>query len=263
MKKSIAISMLLLSANLIYAQDLKTLPINNLIDNPTAGILERGHFNFDMTLYTDGGVLLGFSVGLMDRLNMGASFGGVNIVSDSDPEWNQRPELSLKYRLFDESVAFPALAIGYSGQGHGRWLEEDIDGNGTDEARYEVKAKGFYVAAGKNYILGNMGMLGLHLGANVNPVENEDDQGLNLWFGIDKEINNELAVISEYNFAFDDNTELSGNRGFLNLGVRWTFAQRLSIEVDFKDILKNRVDQDLRPVDSIYREIKITYIEIL
>jgi hypothetical protein len=264
MIKSISLSILLLAASGVVAQDLKTLPTNSLIDNPTAGILDRGHFSFDMTLYTDGGLLFGFTVGLMDRLNMGASFGGTNIISDLEPDWNQRPELTLKYRIFDESVTFPALSIGYSGQGHGRWLNDDFGGDAKDANRYEIKAKGFYAAAGKNYIIGNMGMLGLHLGANINPVENDDDQGLNMWFGIDKEINDELTVVSEYDFAFNDvKTQLSGSKGFLNLGIRWTFAERLSIEVDFKDLLKNREDLTGRPVNSVYREIKITYIEVL
>jgi hypothetical protein len=248
------------------AQDLRTLPVNRLIDNPTAGLLARGTFDFEMTLYAEGGVLVGFNVGLLERLNMGASFGGTNIVSDQDPDWNGRPELSLKYRVVDESIAWPAILVGYSGQGRGRWLKDvPVDRmapSGETADRYEVKAKGFYGVAGKNFTVGDFGLLGLHAGANLNPVENEDDRGLNLWLGLDKEINRELSAVAEYDLALDDvRTGLSRDKGFLNLGLRWTFAERLSLEVDFKDVLKNRRDLAGRPVDSVNREIKITYIE--
>lgn len=257
---------LLLGAGAALAQDLRELPVNRLIDNPTAGILARGSFDFEMTLYADGGVLVGFDVGLLERLNMGASFGGTNIVSDQDPDWNGRPELSLKYRAVDETVAWPAIAVGYSGQGHGRWLKgvpvDRANPAGEKTDRYEVKAKGFYAVAGKNFTVGGFGLMGLHLGANVNPVENDDDQGLNLWLGVDKQINDELSAVAEYDLGMDDvRTGVSKDKGFLNLGVRWTFAERLSLEVDFKDILKNREDVLGRPVDSVSREIKITYIE--
>jgi hypothetical protein len=269
MKKLITAGLALVISLSAQAQEMKELPINRLIDNPTAGILPRGAFDFDMTLYAEGGVLMGVNFGLLDRLNMGASFGGQGVVSDQSPDWNARPELAVKYRLIDESITWPALALGYSGQGHGRWIEFE---NGTKD-RYEVKAKGFFLTAGKNFILGNMGLLGLHAGVNLNGIENDDDQGLNLWIAADKQINDELAVISEYNFGFDDyKTGLSGKKGFLNLGLRWTFAERLALELDFKDVLKNRKTSDgtlsdgttlkeSRVVESISREIKISYVE--
>jgi len=259
---------LALLAGSATAQNMKSLPINQLIDNPTAGILQKGDFSFDMNLYADGGVLVAFGVGLLDRLNMGASFGGTGIISDRAPDWNGRPELALKYRLFDETVSWPALVLGYTGQGRGRWLKDAPVKHGDSLRtldRYEIKAKGFYGVAGKNYLVGNMGLMGLHLGANVNPMENDDDSGLNVWIGVDKAINDEISAVVEYDFAWDDiRTGVSKNKGFLNLGARWTFAERLSLEVDFRDVLTNRRDlRDLtdRPIDSVSRELRITYME--
>ncbi|MCA9782560.1 MAG: YjbH domain-containing protein [Calditrichaeota bacterium] len=254
----------------LLAQDMKELPINRLIDNPTAGILEKGTFDFSMTLYKQGGVLVGFNVGLLDRLNMGASFGGTKIISDSTPDWNQRPELALKYRLVDETHAWPAIALGYDGQGHGVWISEDAEtGYNTDlqgasksRERYQIKAKGFYGTAGKNYVVSGFGKMGVHVGANVNPIEDKDDRGLNFWLGLDKEINDELSAVAEYDFALDDvHTGLSRSKGFMNLGARWTFAERLSLEVDFKDIFKNHKGVYAGEDNSINREIKITYME--
>lgn len=262
-----ALAALMLAGAPAMAQNMKTLPVNRLIDNPTAGILQKGTFDFDMCLYGEGGVLLALNMGMLDRLNLGASFGGVRIISDASPDWNGRPELALKYRLMDETVSWPAIVLGYAGQGHGRWLEKvDPDGDSTTVDvpvdRYEVKAKGFYAALGKNYLVGNMGLMGLHLGANVNPMENDDDAGLNVWIGVDKAVNDELSIIAEYDFAWDDvKTGLSSTKGFLNAGVRWALADRLSMELDFRDVLKNRKDVAMRPVNSVSREIRITYVE--
>ncbi len=260
---------LLACASLAQAQAMKTLPINRLIDNPTAGILSKGTFGFEMNLYQNGGVLIGFDVGLLDRLNMGASFGGSKIISDTSPDWNERPELKLKYRLVDETNVWPAISLGYDGQGHGQWItdnpqDEDLLAKAVpaeSRSRYQIKAKGFYATAGKNYILQGFGRMGVHFGLNVNPIENDDDQGLNFWLGLDKEINDELSVVAEYDFARDDvRTGLSRSKGFMNLGARWTFAERLSLEVDFKDIFKNRKGDGITDT-SISREIKITYME--
>jgi hypothetical protein len=259
-----------LCAGALWAQDMKELPINRLIDNPTAGILEKGTFDFSMNLYKEGGVLIGFNVGLLDRLNMGASFGGTKIISDSTPDWNQRPELALKYRMVDETQAWPAIALGYDGQGHGVWVSqipeddynEELQGTSKSRERYQIKAKGFYATAGKNYIVSGFGRMGVHLGANVNPIEDNDDRGLNFWVGIDKEINDELSAVAEYDFARDDvKTGLSRGKGFMNVGVRWTFAERLSMEVDFKDVFKNHKGIYDSDDGSVSREIKITYME--
>ena len=44
--------------------------------------------------------------------------------------------------------------------------------------------------------------------------------------------------------------------GYLNAGVRWTFVERLHIEMDFNNLMF-----DKKKVDYFNREIKITYIE--
>jgi hypothetical protein len=44
--------------------------------------------------------------------------------------------------------------------------------------------------------------------------------------------------------------------GYLNTAIRWTFVERLHIELDFNNLLF-----DESKVDYFNRELKITYIE--
>ena len=75
------------------------------------------------------------------------------------------------------------------------------------------------------------------------------------------EINPELSLLVEYNAALNENDMTANNLalskgGYLNAAVRWTFVDRLHIEMDFNNLL---FDED--KVNYFNRELKITYIE--
>ena len=75
------------------------------------------------------------------------------------------------------------------------------------------------------------------------------------------EVNPELSLLVEYNAALNENDmtaeTLALNRGgYLNAAVRWTFVDRLHIEMDFNNLL---FDDD--KVNYFNRELKIIYIE--
>ena len=88
----------------------------------------------------------------------------------------------------------------------------------------------------------------------------------NPFFGLDKELNRSFSLLLEYNAALNDGNEYSTEedfeegltigkgKGFLNAGLRWTIAENLLIEVNFKDI---NLDRD----DYVNREVKIMYSE--
>ena len=108
-----------------------------------------------------------------------------------------------------------------------------------------------------------LGRLGIHFGVNLNTSENYDGQGLSAWVGLDKEVNSELSIITEYDFTWNDlDTKLTRGCGYMNAGLRWTFGQQLFIELDFKDILKNR-SPEYSGTQGFAREIKVMYIESL
>ena len=238
-----------LQGSITHAQELAQVEIQQLINQPTAGSLEKGEYGFDLRFFPYGGALASLQAGLFDRFMIGISYGGINFIGRGEPKWNELPGVLIKYRLFEETD-LPALSIGFDSQGYGLWYD-DLD-------RYEIKAKGLFVASSKNFSMGWLGTLGLHAGANYNSFEDDDDRNLNGFFGLDKSINEQISILMEYNLGFDDdsNLALGGDKGYLNAGLRWVFAERLGIEFNFKDILENRKD-----ISSSSRELRITYVE--
>ena len=129
--------------------------------------------------------------------------------------------------------------------------------------RYDTKALGIYLAASKNWLspFGN-GNIGLHSGLNYSFLEtNDGDEDLNLFFGLDLELNPEFSILLEYNSALNENdmtaeTMSISKGGYLNAAVRWSFVESLHLELDLNNLLF-----DDEKVEYFKREIKITYIE--
>ena len=230
-------------------------PPTNLVSVPSAGTLIRGSYAMQMRVQKNGGLTSSLSVGITDRFQFGLSFGSANLIGDDSLEWYPRPEANLKYRLIDETTSMPGVSIGLDTQGQGQFNEADT------LMRYDVKAMGIFAAASKNWVT-PLGNLGLHMGTNYNFAEvNDGDKDINYFFGFDMEFNPELSILLEYNAALNENdmtakTMSISRGGYLNDAIRWTFVERLHIEMDFNNLLF-----DDQKVDYFKRELKITYIE--
>lgn len=256
--KSIAIILLIFVAP-VFAQEeqkvtkvapVSTLPPRKLIDCPTAGLLPRGSFDFDIRIYPQGGTIFGIDIGLMRRFMVGMSFGGVNVIGEGEPDWNPRIEFLAKYRLINESYMFPALVLGFDSQGIGAY-------NDSLE-RYLYKSKGFYAVISKGYSLAEL-PLGMHAGVNYS-LENEDkDKNASFFFGADMLLGDNLGVMAEYDLGTNDDKaeELFGQGyGYLNVGLQWIFSNRLFLQFNLKNLLLNRKD-----ATTWGREFKIVYFE--
>jgi hypothetical protein len=219
-----------------------------LVDQPTAAILPRGSFTAGLRAFPAGGLLARISVGLSDRLNFGASFGGANIIGAGEVDWNPHPGIHLAYRFFEETYAMPDIVVGYESQGYGPYI--------TESERYTVKSKGFYIVASKRY--GAPLSFGGHVGINYSQEDKDGDKDPDLFAGLNLSVNEEIALVADYAVGMNDNDAngLGNGDGYLNVGIRWIFAQRLFVEFAFKDILENRKDLKLAN-----RELKIGYLE--
>lgn len=94
------------------------LPDTELIDTPTAAVLDLGGFYSRTRFYSAGGLLQYLSFGVYPRVNIGASFNIDNLIGAGSPVRLRRPELQLKLRFFDGDQYLPALALGFDGQGY-------------------------------------------------------------------------------------------------------------------------------------------------
>ena len=190
MKKQLILSIVILTSA-INAQDYP--PPTDLITIPTAGTLTRGSFSMDMRIQDEGGLITGLSVGLTDRFQFGLSYCSPNLIGDDSLIWYPRPEAKLKYLIIDENMSLPGIAFGMNTQGLGHYYPEDT------LQRYDTKALGLYLAASKNW-LSPIGNMGLHSGLNYSFLETTDgDEDLNLFFGLDLELNPEFSILIEYN----------------------------------------------------------------
>jgi hypothetical protein len=202
-----------------------------LVDMPTAGMLEKGSFAVDVDFYQEGGVQAGLSAGIFQRLMIGVSYGGSRLLGKEDAIMNPMPGVSLRLRLLEESLALPALAVGFDSQGKDGYLKE-LD-------RYMVKSPGLFAVASKNYLL--LGYLSLHAGINYSFERADDDRSFNIYAGAEKTIGPVFSLLAEYNLAMNDNSgqAIGRGRGYLNLALKWSLAGSVTLGVNFKDILKN------------------------
>lgn len=218
-----------------------------LIDSPTAGLIAKGSFGVDLRFFPNGGVLGQLNAGALDRLIIGLSFGGEQIIGAQDVEWYPRVEPTIRYRLIEENDALPALAIGYETQGYGTY----------GAGRYRIKSKGVFMAASKNYTSA-LGQFGLHGGLNLSREGRDADGDLSGWVGLDKSINEELGVVAEYDLGLDDNSRaaIGSGEGYLNAGVHWNAVESLSLGFLLKNILGNGDDDP-----QMSRELSVRYTE--
>jgi hypothetical protein len=254
-------------------------PPSTLVSIPTAGTLERGQYEMEVLMMTDGGILGRLGIGFTDRFALGMSYGIQEFIGNGKPALNRTvPEAQVKYRIYDESYNIPAIALGLDTQGRGKFQTYDVvdTSSGEEEIletveRYETKAIGIFLVASKNWqIWGNFGS---HFGIskNVWEADNNDDD-INIFFGVDKDLSPELSLYLEYNAGLDDNnyddnelidlTKITVGRGkgYLNAGVRWFVTPSMMLEVDMNDIFINK-EGDFKWY-NFSRELKLIYTEL-
>lgn len=203
MKKSIAALVLLLACAPAWAGDkgdAPVLPDVEMIDVPTAGILDYYGFMFKTRFYSAGGVLGALNFGVLERLNLGASMTVDRLVGSDSPIKMRRPEIQVRFRFYDGGYYIPALALGYDGQGY--YYD-------SDAKKYMEKGRGLYVTGSKE--IGVPG-LALHGGFNVPDFDNNYLFG---FAGLNYTLEEKVAFMAEY-----DNLFHSDDPSRLNLGTR-------------------------------------------
>lgn len=238
-----------------------------LVDTPTGCLLEPGTFDAGMRIFPQGGVLGRISVGIAARFMFGVSFGGTNVIGQGGPNWNKYPGIHMKYFLMEENINRPAIAIGFDSQGYGPYIEEKertVKIENTDSLkvihdkvdRYTIKSRGFYCVISKAYFFWRR--FGVHLGINRSLEVADGDKDPTVFMGFDLELGNDVLLVGEYDFATNDDggNSMRRTRGYLNIGLRWTFMERIYVEFDFKQLLDEKDGKS-----QMSRELKIAYLQ--
>lgn len=214
------------------AGDASTIEPRQLIDIPTAGMLKRGSFSLDVDFFQQGGMTMSMAAGALDRLMFGISYGGTGVIGSGSAVMQPLPGVMLKYRIIDESMALPAIAVGFESQGKESYIDST--------QRFTIKSRGVFAAASKNYSF--LGNLSIHGGMNWSMERKDDDSDLDFFVGIEKTIGPEISLFWEYDFALNDNgpRSLGRGNGYMNAGVRWSFGNGFALGFDLKNVVKNQ-----------------------
>ena len=233
-----------LTATSVEAQ--QDLEPRQLVESPTAGLLPGGSVGVDFRFYEGDGILGHLLVGLFGRGMAGISFGGRDLLGADAVSLNPRVEFSARVRVMEEGYKMPGIAVGYASQGYGTYDEE--------LKRYTKKSKGVYVVASKNF-MGFAGHTGIHVGANRSFEDDDGDDTVTGYVGVDVGLGRYAMLLVEYDLGLNDNADnsLGSGKGFLNAGIRVATSGRFAVEFDLKNIFRNGMrephpDRELRVV---------------
>ena len=218
-----------------------------IIDMPTAGIIEKGVVGVTTDFMPYGVLIQWIEAGVFENVSIGISYGGANFIGSGNVDWNNWPGITFRARLLNETVYLPAITVGFDAQGKGQYFKDD--------ERYAIKSPGFFAAVSKNFEF--LGYLSLHGETNYS-LEGNDDNYIDLRLGVEKTLGSSFSLVTEYDFAFNDNNSGFGiGRGYLNLGVRWSPGPGFTVGFDLRDLLDNEPSVS----NGVGRAFKIEYLK--
>lgn len=185
-------------------------PMVEVVDIPTAEILDPSTYSLAFRFYTDGGIMSRFVLGPMKRVNLGISFDGQRLIGNGDPHLI-RPSLYFKVRAFDGTDYLPALALGYDNQGY---LYQE------STKQFLHREKGLYLVGSHEILVPN-----LELHAGVNMFDFDNNAAVFGFFGATLKLASSFVLLSEW-----DNIRNTRDARF-NLGGRFYIAPYFNIDV--------------------------------
>ena len=188
-------------------------PDTELIDMPTAAVVDYGSFATRTRFFSNGGVLEWLSFGVFQRLNIGASLNVDRLLGTQTPVQITRPDLQVKFRFYDGTTILPALAVGFDGQGY---MYNRID------HRYDQRQRGLYLVGSQE-----IGIPGLQANAGIN-IPDFDNNPVAGFMGASYNIQDQVLIMAEWdNIAnFPDSRLNTGFRVYITPNFSVDFAAR-------------------------------------
>ncbi|MHB2026384.1 MAG: hypothetical protein ACYCPQ_07060 [Elusimicrobiota bacterium] len=191
-------------------------PDLQVIDAPTAAVLDSGFFYSRTRFYSGGGALQYLSFGVFNGLNVGASLSMDNLVGRQNPVRVREPEAQIRYRFYDGNRFIPAMAIGYDGQGY--------DYDQTTQS-YNEPRRGLYWVGSQE-----LGIPGLEIHPSVN-IADLNSNSLGGAVPLVYTYRNRVAALVEWD---NINNLLAQSR--LNAGVRFFVTPNFHLDFDVRGI---------------------------
>ena len=217
----------------------------NLIDLPTAGMLYDRNFSTSLEFLDEGGMSVNVQAGFFNRVMVGIAYGGTGIVGVQKADLNPHIGALVRFRAFEESYYVPAIAIGFSSQGKGAFIDS--------LNRYTTKSPGFYAVASKNFDA--LGDFSIHFGTHYS-LEDAGHRTYNFYGGLEKTFASIFSGMLEYDngFSIENSSKTDRGKGMLNLGIRAMIGNGFLLGVNLKDLVRNRQEVSIGD-----RTIQISY----
>ncbi len=202
-----------------------------IIDMPTAGVLPKNSFNIKSKLYNEGGLALETNFSFLKNLMLGISFSGNNVIGNDNLQFQKIPGFNLKFRVFDETIKIPAIAVGFSNQGNGKWI--------NSINRFENLSPGFYLALSKNFAwqLGEVSATG---GIHYSFEPSKEDRCVNVYGGFEQTIWKYFSISGELNLNLDDIAYLEKKSPInFHLSLKSSIANGITIELQLRNIINS------------------------
>lgn len=193
------------------------LPDTELIDIPTAGILDYYGFQVKTRAYSGGGVVGALNFGVLERLNLGTSVMVDRLIGSTSPIKMRKPEIDVKFRFFDGGYYIPAAAVGYSGQGY--YYD-------SDSKKYLEKGKGLYIVGSKEVGISNFV---LHGGFNI---PDFDATLLFGYLGANYTLEDKVAFLLEFDSLFHKEAD----RARFNVGTRVYITPYFQLDMAIREL---------------------------
>ncbi|MGE3062937.1 MAG: hypothetical protein AB7T10_04820 [bacterium] len=244
MKKAL-LFVLLLSTVMLWGY-----PLYNFetIKNPTTHIIPPKTYNISFEMLPNAGLGFSANISLFPRVMFGLSYSATDIISYEIPAFSKYPGFLVKVVIVEEEEYVPAVAFGLQSQGYGAY--------DTTSARFDVKSKGFYANVSK-ILYPPIGEFMIGGGMNYSIFENSVEKMVDFFAQAEYYLTDNVGFLIEYSLGLDDNDGTFGRGvGYLNAGMKWIYEEKLGIEIDFVDLVKNNTANT-----TIGRGIKISYTD--
>lgn len=190
-------------------------PDTDVIDAPTAAVLDYGGYSSRSRFYSQGGLLEYTSFGVYPGLNIGASAAVDGLIGNEKEVRVRAPAAQVRYRFYDGSEVLPSLAFGYDGQGY---LYNSMS------KRFDERQRGFYVVGTKEV---------LAPGLEIHPSFNISDFNTNSIYGCiaaTYNIRDKAGILAEW----DSINNFHDSR--VNLGVRAYLTPSFSVDIGVRSV---------------------------
>ncbi|MBU0713290.1 C40 family peptidase [bacterium] len=216
--------------------------IRDLVSVPTTYTLDRRYFHLDFRTNVTGNLAVTSSIGFWNRLDVGASF-MFNHVLGNQELGVEVPQVSVKFRFWNEGKWYPSTAIGFASTKL-KTVSQDTSGNLIEKWG---EPRGLYLVAGKNVFDGYKWLLGngtAYVGLGTNRIDKYTQlDNAYMFLAYEQQVLRRMLLIAEIDDIF--------RSGTINIGTRIAFSANSSVEFSMTHLFEKHYETD--------RALRFTY----